>query len=50
MSDIENNIEVVKQKAKIEILKKSIQDGLLLLQKYETEVEKRRKLKTTQKT
>ena len=50
MSEIENNIKVVKEKAKIESLKKSIQDGLLLLQKYEAEVEKRQKLKSTQKS
>ena len=50
MSEIENNIEVVKEKAKIEILKKSIQDGLVLLQKYEAEVERRRKLESLQKT
>ena len=49
MSEIENNIEVLKEKAKIEILKKSIQDGLVLIQKYEAEVEKRRKIKTNQK-
>ena len=49
MSEIENNIEVVKEKAKIEILKKSIQDGLVLLHKYEAEVEKRQKLKSSQK-
>ena len=35
MSELENNIEAVKEKSKIEILKKSIQDGLLLVQKYE---------------
>ena len=50
MSEIENNIEVVKEKAKIEFLKKSIQDGLVLLQKYEAEVQKRRKIKTTEKS
>ena len=49
MSEIENNVLVVKEKAKIEILKKSIQDGLILVQKYEAEVEKRRKLKISQK-
>ena len=48
MEDIENNIEVINEKAKIEILKKSIQDALVLLQKYEAEVEKRR-LKSIQK-
>ena len=44
MSDIENNIEVIKAKKEIESLKTSIQNGLELVQKYEAEVEKRQKL------
>ena len=53
MSEIETHIKVVNEKKKIESLKKSIQDGLELLQKYEAEVNKRQKLKlnnSTQKT
>ena len=49
MSEIENNIGVVKEKAKIKMLKKSIQHKLVLLQKYEAEVKKRRKTDTTKK-
>ena len=48
MSETENNIKVINEKAKIKILEKSIQHNLVLLQKYEAEVKKRQKIKTTQ--
>ena len=49
MNDIENNIEVLEEKKKIKVLKKCIQNGLELLQKYEAEVQRREKLKVNKK-
>ena len=49
IGEIENHIEVINAKNKIKILKKNIQEGLELVQKYEAEVQRRKNLEKQQK-